>query len=71
MSECKNCKGRDVKPRYQPLGKKIFWSEHEDIKKLSKFTRNDRYYSSDRINKPCMVYTCETCGYRVAKKLEK
>jgi len=71
MNKCKKCKSADIKEQYQPKGKKIYWCEHNEIKKLSKFTKSDKNYSVDRIKEPCVIYTCETCGYKVAKKLEK
>lgn len=65
-SACSKCGMSDIDIKFQHVETKIYWSEHNEIENIEKFTRNDRYYSSDRIKKECLVHTCKTCGYKKA-----
>jgi hypothetical protein len=65
-SACSKCKDSSFDTEYKNVGSKIYWSEHDEIENISKFTRNDRYYSSDRIDKECIVKSCNSCGYKQA-----
>ena len=65
-SACSKCKASSFDTEYKNVGSKIYWSEHDKIENISKFTRNDRYYSSDTINKECIVKSCNSCGYKHA-----
>lgn len=65
-SACSKCGMSDIDIKFQHIETKIYWSEHNEIENIKNFTRNDRYYSSDRIKKECLVHTCKTCGYKKA-----
>jgi hypothetical protein len=66
VSACLKCGNSEIDLKFQPRGKKIYWSEHDEIENIKKFTRNDTYYSSDRISKECLIHKCKTCGYKQA-----
>lgn len=68
MEKCKKCGQSDISVKFMHEGAKVYWSEHNEIKNLDQFTKNDTYYSSDRITKECLVYKCKTCGYKEATK---
>ena len=65
-SACSKCGMSDIDIKFQPEETKIYWSEHNEIDNIENFTRNDIYYSSDRIEKECLVHRCKTCGYKKA-----
>jgi predicted nucleic-acid-binding Zn-ribbon protein len=65
-SACSKCGMSDFDMKFKPVQAKIYWSEHNEIENIASFTRNDRYYSYDRIEKECLVHTCKTCGYKKA-----
>ena len=66
--KCVKCKGYSFDTEFKPEETKVYWSEHNEIKNIEKFTRNDRYYSADRIDKECIIKTCKTCGFKEAIK---
>ena len=63
---CPKCGMSDIDMKYLREGTEIHWSEHNEIKDIVFFTRNDRSYRSDVIKKECLVHTCKTCGYKKA-----
>ena len=65
-SACSKCGMSDFEIKFQPINTKIYWSQHDEIENIKKFTRNDDYYSSDSINKECLIRTCKTCGHKKA-----
>lgn len=68
MTQCTKCGNKEINIQYKHVDEKVYWIEHKQIKNISRFCRNDTYYSSDNIEKECLVYTCETCGYKEAKE---
>ena len=68
MNTCIKCNKTDISIDFKHLDQKIYWSEHKEITNIRHFTRDDRYYTSDNIIEECLVYSCKTCGYRVAEK---
>jgi predicted Zn-ribbon and HTH transcriptional regulator len=69
MEECPKCKSASIKITFIPKNHKIYWSEHDNIHNLSKFTRNDTYFSSDRTDTEFLKYKCKRCGYLEAKNI--
>jgi hypothetical protein len=65
-STCSKCGMSGIDMKFQCVETKIYWSEHDEIENIKKFTRNDRYYTSDKTTKECLVHKCKTCGYKKA-----
>lgn len=66
MKQCTKCGGDSVSTKFRPEGSKVYWEEHNQIEDISKFTRNDRYYTADKIDTECLVHKCKTCGFKKA-----
>ncbi|GHB44554.1 hypothetical protein [Mongoliitalea lutea] len=65
-SACVKCGMLNIDIKFQPKKTKIYWSQHNEIEDIEKFTKNDRYYSSDEIYTECLIRTCKTCGHKKA-----
>ena len=70
MKNCTKCGKSDISVRFKYKGEKVYWNEHKEISGLKKFTRNDTYYAADSIGTECLVYTCNTCKYKIASKTQ-
>jgi|GEM_PF-7110008 len=68
MEKCPKCNSEEIKVKFRHEEEKVYWSEHKEVKNLSKFTRNDDYYAADSVETEFLQYRCENCGYKEAKK---
>lgn len=67
MEKCPKCNSNKISVRFRYEKERVYWSEHNEIENIDLFTRNDTYYASDQIDKPCLQYKCDTCGYKIAE----
>lgn len=67
MENCPKCESNKISVKWVHEDETIYWNEHKEIANLSKFTRNDDYYSTDKVKKEFLLYTCDNCGYKVAE----
>ncbi len=68
MIECPKCGSKEIDVKFRHKGEKVYWDEHKQVRNIENFTRNDRYYTSDTIEKECLQYACKTCNFKIALK---
>lgn len=66
MDSCTKCESSNIKVQFEAKGQ--FRSYNRSIDNVTNFMRNDTYYYQDEVRKEHLIYTCERCGYRIAKQ---
>jgi hypothetical protein len=68
---CAKCGGVLRATDFKRVGLKINWSDHDSISNLHEFTINNDRFTSDQINKQCLVITCGCCGHKKATEIKE
>lgn len=64
MNPCNKCLGQDMSVRYVRQGAHI--GSNSDIDKVDNYLET-HYRSSGDSKKEFLIYTCQSCGYKVAE----